>query len=66
MDDLKVQGTEQAEALSILTGQEEAFSLKRLISRLYEMKTQDYWNDVLRRMKEGRRRGNRAVSSFAH
>ena len=52
MDDLKVQGTEQAEALSILTGQEEAFSLKRLISRLYEMKTQDYWNDVLRRMKE--------------
>jgi len=52
MDDLKIKGTDEAAALSIISGEDEAFALARLISRLTEMKTQDYWDDVKRRMKE--------------
>jgi len=52
MDDLKIAGTEAAEALSIISGEDEAFALARLISRLSEMKTQEYWNDVKRKIHD--------------
>ena len=52
MDDLKIAGTEAAEALSIISGEEEAFAIARLISRMTEMKTQDYWDDVHRKWNE--------------
>ena len=52
MDDLKIAGTEAAEALSIISGEEEAFAIARLISRMTEMKTQDYWDDVNRKWHE--------------
>lgn len=52
MDDLQIQGTKAAEALSIISGEEEAFALKRMISRLYDMKTQDYWDNVSRRIRD--------------
>lgn len=55
MDDLQIQGTKAAAALSIISGEEEAFALKRMISRLYDMKTQDYWDNVTRRIKHGER-----------
>ena len=51
MDDLKIQGTNAAEALSVLSGEDEAFAMARLMSRLYEMKTQEYWDDVKRKIK---------------
>lgn len=51
MDDLKIAGTKAAEALSIISGEEEAFAMARLLSRLHEMKTQDYWDDVRRTIK---------------
>lgn len=52
MDDLKIAGTEAASALSVLSGEDEAFAMARLLSRLSEMKTQDYFDDVRRRIKK--------------
>jgi len=52
MDDLQIAGTDAAAALSVLSGEDEAFAMARLLSRLYEMKTQDYWDDVRRRIKK--------------
>lgn len=45
MDDLAIKGTAEAAALSIISGEDEAFAMARLISRLTEMKTQEYWDD---------------------
>jgi len=57
MDDLKIAGTDAAAALSVLSGEDEAFAMARLLSRLYEMKTQDYWDDVRRKIKIHRKGG---------
>jgi len=52
MDDLKIAGTKAAEALSVISGEDEAFALARLISRMFEMKTEEYWNDVRRKIHD--------------
>lgn len=49
LDDLSMNKVKQAEELGFLSGENEAFSLKRMISRLHEMKSTQYWEMVMER-----------------
>lgn len=42
MDDLKLDNA-QADTTSIFTGEDEQFAWSRLVSRLNEMQTEEYW-----------------------
>ena len=48
MDDYAVQGVAEGVKIATLSGSEEAFAITRKISRLAEMSSEAYWNDVTR------------------
>jgi len=44
MDDLRIDAKSDVGKSSVFTGEEELFAFERVVSRLTEMQTQDYWN----------------------
>ena len=54
------------ESASIFTGEEEKFAFERVISRLTEMQTEDYWNEreelIKKRHKEQAKRKAKAAA----
>jgi len=52
MDDYKVQGVAEGVKIATLSGSEEAFAIERKISRLAEMSSETYWNEVKDRFDE--------------
>lgn len=47
MDDLGIQADSDKSRASIFTGEEELFAFSRTVSRLTEMQTEEYWNQLI-------------------